>query len=171
MNYLFSTLLFLHDAIHLRGFSKDAGLICLLVLVVACFSLSYYTFNKKISNEISQVIGHSDGFETTEVTREQLAELPSPVAKWLKVSGVVGKENIRTVWIKQKAKMKMKPEQENWNHATAEQYFSIQNPAFVWKVKMKMPPFIRITGRDKFIDGKGEMQIKMLKTDYLSISN
>ena len=57
--------------------------------------------------------------------------------------------------------MKMKPEQEKWYYATAEQYFTIQNPAFVWKVKMNMPPFIKITGRDKFVDGKGERQIRM----------
>jgi hypothetical protein len=38
----------------------------------------------------------------------------------------------------------MKPEQETWNDATAEQYFAVQNPAFVWKVKMNMPPFIHL---------------------------
>jgi len=141
--------------------AKFATIPNIIILVVACFSLSQVIFNKKISNEISQVVGHSDGFKTTKVTTEQLAELPSPVAKWLNVSGVVGKEKIHSVWLKQKAKIKMKSEQESWNNATAEQYFAIQNPAFVWKVKMNMPPFIKVTGRDKFIDGKGEMQIKM----------
>lgn len=227
MKYLFSTLIFLHGAIHLLGFvkafnlapiqqlsaniSKTAGLIWLLVfvlfvvsgiafltkyqwwsilaflsiilstfltilvwkdakfatipnviiLVVACFSLSQLVFDKKVANEIAQIFEQTAGYQTSIVTTEQLAGLPSPVAKWLKVSGVVGKEEIHSVWIKQKAKMKMKPEQEKWNDATAEQYFSIQNPAFVWKVKMNMPPFIKIAGRDKFVDGKGEMLIKM----------
>ncbi|SMO91901.1 hypothetical protein SAMN06265379_11530 [Saccharicrinis carchari] len=227
MQYLFSTLLFLHGVIHLLGFikafnlvniqqlsapiSKGAGLIWLLVfvlfvvsgitfltkhqwwsilaflaiilstfltilawkdakfasipnliiLLVAAFSLSQVVFNQKISNEISQLIGQSGGFETPKVTTEQLAGLPSPVAKWLKVSGVVGKEKIHSVWLSQKAKMKMKPGQENWNSATAEQYITVQKPAFVWKVKLNMSPFIKITGRDKFVDGKGEMQIKI----------
>jgi len=227
MKYLFSTLLFLHGAIHLLGFlkafnlapiqqlsvniSKTAGLIWLLVfvlfvvsgiafltkyqwwsimailavilstflailvwkdakfasipnviiLLVATLSMSQVVFNKKVSNEITQIIEQNAGIESTTVTTAQLAELPSPVAKWLKVSGVVGKEKSHSVWLKQKAKLKMKPEQEKWNDATAEQYFSIQNPAFVWKVKMNMSPFIRIAGRDKFVDGKGEMQIKM----------
>ena len=141
--------------------AKFASIPNIIILVVAGFSLSQVVFNKKVTNEITQIFEQNAGFQTTEVTREQLAGLPSPVAKWLQVSGVVGKEEIRFVWLKQKAKLKMKPEQEKWNDATAEQYFSIQNPAFVWKVKMNMSPFIRIAGRDKFVDGKGEMQIKM----------
>ena len=227
MKYLFSTLIFIHGAIHLLGFikafdlanipqfsvpvSKTAGLIWLLVfvlftvsgiayltkyqwwsilailalilstiltilvwkdarfatipnaiiLVVAGFSFSQVAFNKKVSNEIAQIFAQNTGLESTIVTTEQLAELPSPVAKWLQASGVVGKEEIHSVFLKQKAQMKMKPGQEKWNEATAEQYFALEKPAFVWKVSMNIPPFIKITGRDKFVDGKGEMQIKL----------
>lgn len=227
MKYLFSTLIFIHGAIHLLGFvkafnlanipqlsapvSKATGLIWLMVfvlfivsgiayltkhqwwsivafvaiilstfltilvwkdakfasipniiiLVVAGLSLSQVVFNKKVSNEIAQIFEQNAGLQATEVTTERLAVLPSPVAKWLQVSGVVGKEEIHSVWLKQKARIKMKPGQENWIEAIAEQYFTIENPAFVWKVSMNMPPFIKIAGRDMFVDGKGEMLIKM----------
>ena len=136
----------------------------IIILIVACFSLAQVVFNKKVSKEIAQIIEHSEGFGTTKVTTEQLSELPVPVANWLKTSGIVGKEKVNTVWLSQKAKMKMKPGQETWYYARAEQYFAIKKPAFVWKVNMNMPPFIKIAGRDKFIDGKGEMQIKMFST-------
>lgn len=141
--------------------AKFASIPNVIILLVATLSISQVVFNKKVSNEITQIIEQNAGIESTTVTTAQLAELPSPVAKWLKVSGVVGKEKIHSVWLKQKAQMKMKPEQENWNEATAEQYFTIQNPAFVWKVNMNMTPFIKIAGRDMFVDGKGEMLIKM----------
>ncbi len=141
--------------------AKFATIPNVIILVVAGFSLSQVVFDKNVANEIAQIFEHTAGFQTSIVTTEQLTELPSPVANWLKVSGVVGKEKTHSVWLSQKAQMKMKPEQEKWNNATAEQYFSIQNPAFVWKVDMNMPAFIKITGRDKFVDGKGEMQIKM----------
>jgi hypothetical protein len=58
--------------------------------------------------------------------------------------------------------MKLKPEQEKWNDAQAVQYFTIENPAFIWKVEMEMLPFIDIAGRDKFMNGSGEMLIKIL---------
>ncbi len=133
----------------------------LIFLIVAYFSLSQVIFNKKVSKEIAQIIEHSESFKTTKITTGQFSELPIPVANWLKASGIVGKEEVNTVWLSQKAKIKMNPEQEKWNDATAEQYFTVQKPAFIWKIKMKMLSFIKIAGRDKFIDGKGEMQIKM----------
>lgn len=133
----------------------------IIILGIACFSLAQEIFHNKVSNEIKQIIEQSTDYETTKVTAENFSELPIPVAKWLKNSGIVGREKINTVWLTQKAKMKMNPEQETWNNATAEQYFTINNPAFIWKLKMNMPPFFKITGRDKFFDGKGEMQIKM----------
>ncbi|MCB2206970.1 MAG: hypothetical protein KQH67_01630 [Bacteroidetes bacterium] len=141
--------------------TKFAFLPNVIIMIVACFSLLQVVFNEKVSNEIAQIIGQTDGYKTAKITTEQLSELPMPVANWLKTSGIIGKEKINTVWLSQKAKMKMKPEQETWNNATAEQYFAIEKPAFVWKVNMNMPPFIKIAGRDKFFDGKGEMQIKM----------
>ena len=141
--------------------AKFATIPNVIILVVATFSLSQVIFNKNVTNEITQIFEQSAGSQITKVTSQQLAELPPPVAKWLNISGVVGKQEIHSVWLKQKAQMKMKPGQEKWIEATAEQYFTIQNPAFVWKVKMNIPPFIKIAGRDKFIDGKGEMQIKM----------
>ncbi len=132
-----------------------------IIIMVVLFSLSSDIFNKKVENEISTIIKQADTSKISIITKEQLDDLPYPVAKWLKASGIIGKEKINTVWLSQKARMKMKPEQKDWNDAVAEQYISAENPAFIWKVKMNMPPFIKITGRDKFVDGKGEMLIKM----------
>ncbi|MFW6290272.1 MAG: DUF6544 family protein, partial [Mariniphaga sp.] len=36
-----------------------------------------------------------------------------------------------------------------------------EQPSFIWTVRLKMMPLISITGRDRFIDGKGEMQMKL----------
>lgn len=143
---------------------KDAkyGLIVnSIILIVVILSTMTVRFDKKTETEISKILEHTKIISKTKVSEEEISKLPEPVKKWLKVSGVVGKERIHSVWLKQKAKMKMKPKQQNWNDAISEQFFTIQNPAFVWKVKMNIPPFIKILGRDSFINGKGEMQIKM----------
>ena len=131
-----------------------------------CVERSRNILSNSNLNNLSRKGAETQRFELKQfianlITKEQLNDLPYPVAKWLNVSGMIGKEEINTVWLSQKAMMKMKPEQKDWNEAVAEQYFSAENPAFVWKVKMNMPPFIKITGRDKFVDGKGEMLIKM----------
>jgi len=132
-----------------------------IILMVAIVSMLSIRFNNKTDHEISKILEHTKTIANTKVSETEIADLPLAVKRWLEASGVVGKEKTLAVWLKQKAKMKMKAGQEKWTDATAEQYFTIRHPAFVWKVKMNMPPFIKITGRDKFMDGKGEMQIKM----------
>lgn len=55
----------------------------------------------------------------------------------------------------------MKPDQKNWYSAEADQYFVTNPPSFNWSVRLNMNPFLPVIGRDKFEDGKGEMQIKL----------
>lgn len=147
-------------------------LIVFLLFVVTCialYSLSTFAFNNKVANEISTALSQADTTKISVMTKEQLNGLPYPVAKWLNLSGMIGKEKSNTVWLSQNIRMKMKPGQKEWDEAVAEQYFSVENPAFIWKVQMNMPPLIKITGRDKFVDGKGEMLIKIFS--LLNIAN
>lgn len=136
-------------------------LLCVIIILIAICWISHSLFNRKILNEISEIRGESDSCATSKVTLEELSELPQPVSNWLKSSGVVNNEKINFVWLRQEAKMKMNPEQQTWNHITAEQWFSIEAPAFIWEVKMDILPFLKIVGRDKFFEGKGEMLIKI----------
>ncbi len=69
---------------------------------------------------------------------------------------------IHIVRLKQKGQMKLKSEQEKWYDANAVQYFTVDNPAFIFQVKVDMMPLVYFTGRDKFKDGKGSMIIKIL---------
>ncbi|MEA2067303.1 MAG: DUF6544 family protein [Thermotogota bacterium] len=76
-------------------------------------------------------------------------------------AGVIGKERIDTVRLKQNAEMKLKKDKK-WMPAEAEQYFTTHPPAFIWKARIKAAPFFHIVGRDKYTNGEGNMQIKIL---------
>ncbi len=113
-----------------------------------------------MNSEITEILKPEINTASPVIRERQLEGLPPAVAGWLKASGIIGKERINTVYLRQQGQMKMKPGQKRWYKADAEQYFSVNHPAFVWHVKMNIPPFIPIIGRDRFADGKGEMQIK-----------
>jgi len=117
--------------------------------------------NKMIKREISEILGKVQNTGSKTVLEEDIRKLPAPVQNWLKASGTIGKPEIKSVFVKQSAQMKMKPGQKKWYQAEAIQYVTTGEPAFIWTVKMKMLPFIKIKGRDKFVDGKGEMLIKL----------
>lgn len=133
-----------------------------LYVFISNININIFLYNeKKINKEIDYLLSKTNTVENISLVQNDLDNLPYSVQNWIKQSGILDKERVRTVWIKQKAKMKMKPEQENWYDATAEQFFTVDNPGFIWTVKMKMSPIIKIKGRDKFVDGKGEMLIRM----------
>lgn len=90
-----------------------------------------------------------------------MKELPAPVYKWIQNTGMIGKPVIQSAYIKQKAQIKIKSGQKDWRPAEAEQYTTMDVPAFIWTVNMNMAPLIKIKGRDKFVNGKGEMVIKI----------
>jgi hypothetical protein len=119
------------------------------------------SFKQKIKEETSRILGNATSRKSEILTEEEIIHLPAPIQKWLKVSGAVGQEKTRTVALKQSILMKLKPEQKKWKQAVTQQFFNTESPAFIWTVRLKMAPFVSVLGRDKFIDGKGEMQMTL----------
>jgi hypothetical protein len=132
-----------------------------IILVVVLISLSSLSMNKMITHETQKILSGIDSFALKIINDSDVKELPAPVYKWMHNTGMIGKPAIQSAYIKQKALMKMKPDQKDWKPAEAEQYTTMDVPAFIWTVNMKMAPLISIKGRDKFVNGKGEMLIKM----------
>lgn len=135
-------------------------LVSLGVLVFAASCIADILFNRKVAGEIKGLL--SSGFNRGELIEEKnLKGLPAPVQRWLKISGVVGKEKSRTVRVKQKIAMRLE-EGKPWMPAEAEQFFAVDEPGFVWKVRVKMAPLLYLTGRDMYYGGHGYMKIKIL---------
>jgi hypothetical protein len=119
------------------------------------------SFKQKIKEETLLVLGKSTAQKSDLLTEKEIIHLPAPVQKWLNVSGAVGQEKVRTAVLKQRFLMKLKPEQKKWKLAISQQFFNAENPAFIWTVRLKMAPLVSVLGRDKFLDGKGEMQMTL----------
>ena len=133
----------------------------MIILVVLMISLSSLNMKKMITRETQEILSGIDSSASKIINYTDVKELPEPVYKWMQNTGMIGKPAIQCAYIKQKALMKMKPEQKDWKAADAEQYTVMDIPAFIWTVNMNMTPLIKIKGRDKFVDGKGEMLIKI----------
>jgi hypothetical protein len=139
-------------------FGTIANIIALLV-AIPCFA--HIRFTKMAAFEAKTILARIPNSNTEIITKEMLANLPPVVQKWLTRSGVIGKEKINTVRLKQTGEMKTKPEGK-WMPFTATQYFTVNEPAFVWTTEVQMMPLVNLTGRDKFEKGHGEMAIKLL---------
>ncbi|MEQ8908942.1 MAG: hypothetical protein RIC95_07105 [Vicingaceae bacterium] len=142
--------------------AKFGTLANLIILVPLIIAYSSFSFKNKIAEERNKLFENSEIVSEKVITKETISGLPSIVQRWLINSGTVGKSPVSNVHVVQELKLKMKPEQPEWNNGIAEQYFTVQPPAFNWNINTEMNSILTVVGRDKFEDGKGEMTIKLL---------
>ncbi len=133
----------------------------IIILLVVLVSFGHYRFQLLIEQETATLLENVRNQSSKTINGQDLEHLPLSVQKWLKKTGTLGKPSITYSVIKQKALMKMKPNQESWYHAEALQYSIYTQPAFIWTVDLSLMPLVSFTGRDKLQDGKGKMLIKL----------
>ncbi len=138
-------------------FGTIANLIILLVIIIA---YSDWEFHRTSMDKVQDLLPREIS-GTSLMTEELISDLPAVVQTWLQRSQVMNKEKSASVYLTQMGKMRTKPD-GNWIPFQAEQWFTPQEPGFVWLADVKTAPGIHLSGRDIFIDGTGQMVIKLL---------
>ncbi|MDW7671964.1 MAG: DUF6544 family protein [Bacillota bacterium] len=142
----------------------------LLLTLLGVIGFSVWRFNDQIARETKAFFSNNPAAGHI-IDEEMIKELPAPVKRWLENSGVMGKEAIQTVHLKQKGLMRLKPEQEKWISAESEQSFTVDHPGFIWRVKTSMAG-VPVIGRDLFMNGRGSMEIRLAGTiPVVNLSN
>lgn len=137
-----------------------SGLVILVLLVMFASMIAHYQFSQSVNKEVDTFYGVVENKH--EVVRQtDLNGLPRPVQNWLQYSQIVGKERIVSSRTKQEVSMRLK-ENQPWMKALVEQYFRTDEPGFIWAVDIRMAPLLHIVGRDNYIEGRGNMLIKLL---------
>ncbi len=142
--------------------TKFATVINIVLLIPIFISYSTQGFKSMVEEEVKSMYSHQTPSKSDSFSKEKFNALPPPVRNWLENSGAMSKGNIDNIYLEQEIKLKINPEQKDWSEATAEQYFTISPPAFNWSIDLSMYGFLKVVGRDKFENGKGEMLIKLL---------
>jgi hypothetical protein len=133
----------------------------IVLLVLGVFFMDN-RFTKTIQEERMALFHKAKLVDEKILGNDDISHLPTVIQKWLTSSGVLGKPKVSTVYLTQAVQLKLKPSQTKWKKGIAEQYFTIDPPAFHWDIKTEMNPVLPIVGRDKFEEAKGEMLIKLL---------
>lgn len=138
-------------------------LIVVLIFIIIFVSVSFIgnlVFNKNVDNEI-KVLFNKVKNKRSHISKADIEVLPQNVQRWLKYAQIIGKEKVTSVRLKQKATMRLEID-KRWMPVQAEQYFTPEEPSFIWKANIKMAPLFHIVGRDIYTEGKGNMLIKFL---------
>lgn len=141
-----------------------AGVLILLI------SFAGWMFDSKTSDLMNRILSQTDEVpaidvvktpESTCLAENTMNDLPSSVRYWLISSGAVSYEHVRSVELTQRAYMKTDPSQKTSMEVNARQVFNVTRPSFVWSADVIMNPFVRLSGRDSFHEGRGQMVIRL----------
>ncbi len=113
-----------------------------------------------IDRNMHAVSDRADNGNPAVITEAQLIGLPDVVQRYLRYSGIVGKEPIRTVHLTQKGAMRIKPG-GRWFPMVGEQRFTTDPPAFDWHGTIRLLPLISLSGTDTLRDGQGQFRIAL----------
>lgn len=132
----------------------------LIFLLAAILFYGAQKFQLSVKNDLHNFIPST--LPTKKIISEQmLAGLPTNVKKWLTRTNIIGREQISTVYLKQLGKMRT-TENGKWMPVKASQYVTTTEPGFIWIADVKAAPFIHLSAKDSYQDGKGHMLIKLL---------
>ncbi len=119
------------------------------------FTSNYIETQKEDLYEISQ----SEKF--TEIDSSLITDLPIPVKKYFKYS--ILNDDLFPINAKVKQRAFYKTDQKSdFREFEAEQFYSINIPGFIWDAEFKIGSFLSSRAIDSYIDGKGNVQIKLL---------
>jgi len=139
------------------------GLVVLVIIVILVifFAISYVRFERRVADEVRELFKEVEETGPEVISEADLEGLPEPVQKYLRYAQIVGKKRIGTVRLKQKGSIRTSQDQ-GWMPFTSEQYYTTDDPAYVWHATVKLFYLPLMKARDRFYKGKGNMLIKLL---------
>ena len=132
----------------------------IVVMIASFIIIGNIAFKSKVSNEVKELFKKSQETELKRVTEKEIKYLPRPLQRYLRYSQIIGKEEIKTVRLKQKGFIRTS-EKQKWMSFEAEQYYTTNPPGFIWFATAKAAPFLSIKVRDRFHEGRGNMLVKL----------
>lgn len=131
------------------------------ILSTSAICIGNLALKRRICREVTDLLSAGQNEQPRLITVADLATLPWPVQRWLKNSNVLGKAYPVTVRLKQQGEFRL-AENRGWMPFDAEQYFTTNPPGFVWIASFKMAWLLSISGRDRFQDGIGDFDMRVL---------
>jgi len=135
-----------------------ANVIILLVLLPA---LGDWFFDKMVRREVRDMMEAVQAPADPVIRPDDTIGLPPIVKTWLQRSGALNRPSVYWVHLRQAGQMRTKPD-ARWMPFSAEQWFDIIRGNFLWTTRVEAIPTVYMTGRDKWIDGQGQMLICLL---------
>ena len=117
------------------------------------------TFERRMAREIDALLADARPPRQRVIANEDVERLPGAVQRWLRHSDVVDSRVPTIVRLRQDGQFQM--EGRGWTPFEADQYFTINPPAFLWKATFRLAPLLSVAGRDRYRAGEGSIEMRV----------
>lgn len=141
---------------------KIIWLIAIIIFVMICFFITmdrlFYLKFMKRAKQISVEAGKQD---SNLITEDDLKDLPLPVARYMRYSGLVGRKKISSTRIVHSGSFRPGANR-SFMPINGEYFLTTKKPSFCWYGKVSMIPGLTISAFDSYYNGHGKMLVKIL---------
>jgi len=136
-------------------------LLIITVALVAVMGSARFLFFRKVKGEVQELFREVKVTEAGRIKETDLYGLPEPVQRYLRFTGIIGKNEIRCARFRQQGQFRTDVKQK-WFPLDAAQYVATEMPGFIWFAHMHMAPLVTVSARDRLSGGRGNMLVKLL---------
>lgn len=101
-----------------------------------------------------------DRTQPTLISEEMLTDLPAPVQRYMRWTGLLGQPWLHSARVFQDGRFRLSADR-GWMPMTAEQTFTTNPPGFQWNARFKMFGLPLLSAQDSYREGQGHMFGKM----------
>jgi hypothetical protein len=133
----------------------------LTVAAVAVVVIAGHNFLNTFKQKVMELFSSQSQGERKVISEEDIRHLPEPVQRYLRYTGIIGRQRVAFVRLKQTGAMRPKPDGK-WFPLKAEEYYTVDNPGFVWQGYLTFAPLFSATAQDMYLNGRGNMHVKLM---------
>ena len=136
--------------------------IVVAIVVIICFFITMNRlFYSKFIKQAKQISIEAGKQETDIITENDLKDLPEPVARYIRFSGLVGKTKISSMHILHSGSFRPGANKA-FMPIRGEYFLTTKMPSFCWYGKVSMIPGLTFSAFDSYYNGLGRMLVKVL---------
>lgn len=137
-----------------------AGITAIAVVSASSITIGRSAYERQLARHVDGLFAARAQGVAPPVTEADMLGLPEPVRRWLRWSKVIGRPRPTSVRLKQEGHLCLGD--KGWFPYTADEYYTLDPPGFVWTARIEMAPGVQVLGQDRYIDGKGHLEMRAL---------
>jgi hypothetical protein len=118
-------------------------------------------FHAAVMADVEQLLAHAEKGVGGDALASRRDALPEPIQRYLRYAISPAAPAIRTMRLEHDGLFRTGPGQ-SWLPIAGEEIFTAATPGFVWHATVRPAPWLWIEARDRLLDDRGNMLVKLL---------